>query len=253
MISAKKMKFLNLIFNKLVHRPRTDRMFPIVDFTCNPVTGCLHYCKYCYARRLAETRLKNVPRYRKGFVPRINSREFRKRFCKNDIVFLCDMGDLFGDFIPREWIFKVLRYVKGFPKTYFLLLTKNPKRYHEFLEYFPDNVVLGATIETNRDDLYIKHNISKAPLPSERYKAMSSLDFGLKFVSIEPILEFDLEVLVKWIKEIDPVIVFVGYDNHNFKLPEPPYLDTLNLISMLEEFTIVIRKCIRWAWFEIPN
>jgi len=41
----------------------------------------------------------------------------------------------------------VLKVVKETPKATFLFLTKNPARYLEF--NFPNNVILGATIETN--------------------------------------------------------------------------------------------------------
>ena len=248
---ASRMRFINLIFNKMISNPRSDRMFPIVSTTWNPVSGCYHMCVYCYARRLAETKLRHTPRYRSGFTPRINFKAFRKRFKRGEIVFPVDMGDLFAEGIPKEWVLRVLRHIERYPKTYFLFLTKNPSRYHEFLEHFPENAVLGATIETNKDDLYTEHRISKAPLPSRRYRAMAKLEWDLKFISIEPILEFDLDEMVKWVKDIDPVLVFVGYDNWNNKLPEPSYHDTLKLIDELEHITLVIRKTIRKAWYEI--
>ena len=228
---------------------KASRMFSVVTKTWNPVTGCLHYCKYCWARRLALTKLKNTKKYRNGFSPQIHENEFRKRF-NGDFVFVCDMGDLFGDWVPREWILKVIEHIKKFPDTDFLFLTKNPKRYHEFIDYFPENAILGATIETNRDDLYRKHDISKAPLPSERYKAMKTLDWPKKFVSIEPILEFDLEMFSKWIREIRPIMVYVGYDNYNNGLPEPCLEKTLRLIKELSEITTVKTKTIRKAWDE---
>jgi len=245
-----RLKFINLIINKIISNPRSDRMFPIVSVTWNPVSGCPHNCKYCWARRLAETKLRHTPRYRRGFIPRMNFKALRRRFKRDEIVFVSDMGDLFADGIPEEWIFRVLRYIERRPEAYFLFLTKNPSRYHEFLEHFPENAILGATIETNKDDLYAKHRISKAPLPSKRYMAMKELEWDLKFVSIEPILEFDLDEMVKWVEDIDPVLVFVGYDNWNNKLPEPSYRDTLKLIDKLEYVTIVIRKTIRRAWWE---
>ena len=248
---SSRLKFINLIINKIISNPRSDRMFPIVSSTWNPVSGCPHNCKYCWARRLAETKLKHTHRYKNGFIPKLNYRTFSRRFKRNEIVFTSDMGDLFAEGIPKEWVLRVLRHVERYPKTYFLFLTKNPARYYEFLKYFPENVVLGATIETNRDDLYTECRISRAPLPSKRYMAMRDLEWDLKFISIEPILEFDLDEMVKWVEDIDPVLTFVGYDNWNNKLPEPRYYDTLELIDKLEYITIVIRKTIRRAWYEL--
>ena len=244
--STRRMKFINAAVNKLIFRPRKDdRMFPIIDYCHNPVEGCLHGCIYCWARRKAKNKLKNT-----SFRPQLNRKKLKERFKPGYLIFEVDNGDLWGDWVPREWISAVLGYVRKYPKVYFLFLTKNPARYHEFLDYFPENAVLGATIETNRDDLYKKYRISRAPLPSERYRAMKELDWDLKIISIEPILKFELEGFVKWIVDIDPLLVFVGYDNWNNKLPEPSLAETLKLIDRLEHTTIVIKKTIRRAWYE---
>jgi DNA repair photolyase len=224
-------------------------MFNIITKTWNPVTGCYHSCIYCWARKLALRKLRNAERYRNGFIPKLNQGEFNDRF-DGGIVFVSDMGDLLGDFIPRKWIESVINYVKKFLNTYFLLLTKNPARYHEFLDKMPSNIILGVTIETNRDDLYLKKMISKAPLPSKRYEAMQKLNWDKKFISIEPILDFDLEKFAQWIEEIEPLMIYIGYDNYNNKLPEPSINKTLKLIEVLSETTLIIKKTIRSAWNE---
>lgn len=233
----------------LLNSRKGSRMFSLVTETWNPVTGCEHYCIYCWARRLALTKLKNTKKYRNGFKPAIHPDEFKKKF-NGGIVFVSDMGDLFGATVPSEWILKVIKHTAKFSDTYFLFMTKNPARYHEFLNEFPPNAILGATIETDRDDLYYKHKISHAPLPSERYIAMKELKWDKKFISIEPILDFNLRIFSKWIKEISPIMVYIGYDNYGWKLPEPTLYNTLKLIKRLKRFTIVIKKTIRKAWYE---
>ena len=239
-------------FISLMNTEKGRKMFTIVSETWNPVTGCLHDCIYCWARKLALTKLRHTPRYREGFKPRLNPEEFKKRF-KGGVVFVSDMGDLWGEWVPDEWIRRVLDHIRRFPNTWFLFLTKNPQRYHDFIDEIPPNAILGATIETNRDYYYQEGytpRISRAPLPSRRYRAMRDLDWPLKFISIEPILDFDLDVFTKWIEEINPFMVYIGYDNYNNKLPEPPLAKTRELIKRLEDFTLVIRKTIRPAWNE---
>ena len=162
-------------------------MFNIVTETWNPVSGCLYECNYCWARELALTKLKNSQRYSKGFKPSLNETEFKKTFGKGDLIFVSDMGDLFGAFIPKEWIQKVLEHISNFPEATFLFMTKNPKRYFDFLSEIPTNTILGATIETNIDEIAQTDKISKAPSQSERYKAMKTLNWEKKIVSIEPI------------------------------------------------------------------
>ncbi len=158
-------KFVEHVFNS----KNGSRMFSIVSKTWNPVTGCTHFCYYCWARRLAMTKLRHTKRYRDGFLPKIHEEEFKKKF-NGGVVFVSDMGDLFSAGVPDEWIMRVIEHVRKFPNTYFLFLTKNPQRYHDFIKYFPENAILGATIETDRDDIYIEHRprISQAPLPSLR-------------------------------------------------------------------------------------
>ena len=107
---------------------------------------------------------------------------------------------------------------------------------------FPENLVLGATIESNRP-----YRMSRAPTPFDRYRSMAGLQYRNKLISIEPIMDFDLDILVGWLKDIDPTIVYVGYDNYNNGLPEPSLAKTIELVSKLEDFTQVSPKTIREA------
>jgi len=158
----------------------TGRMFSLVTETWNPVTGCRHDCSYCWARRLALGRLRGTGRYRNGFEPRLNPEELRRRF-SSGVVFVSDMGDLFGEWVPAEWIRAVIGHVSRFPGTLFLFMTKNPARYLDFADEFPGNVILGATIETNRDSLASR--VSRAPPPSARARR----DRGKLFPSLPPL------------------------------------------------------------------
>ena len=226
------------------------KMFNLVTATWNPVTGCLYKCKYCWARSLATTKLRNSHRYIEGFKPSLNEVEFHKKFKKGDFVFVSDMGDLFGSFIPSNWIRSVLDHIRLFRESLFLFLTKNPLRYDEFLSEMPDNAILGATIETNNDQRIELSKISGAPLVTERYLAMKNLEWDKKFISIEPILDFDLEIFSGWIEDIFPFLVYIGYDNYNHNLAEPLMNKTMNQIDRINNDVLVIKKTIRSAWFE---
>ena len=208
-------------------------MFDDITETWNPVVGCLHNCTYCWARRLAETKLRNIERYKDGFKPKLVEKELERRFYKES-VFVSDMGDLFGEWVPAGWIIEVINAIKKSPTSNFLFLTKNPKRYYEFLDLYPENVFLGVTIETNRD-----YSFSKCPTTYERCKYMRDLPFKNKVVSIEPIMDFDTEIFVQWLRDIGPFLVHVGYDNYNNNLPEPSLSKTYQLIDQLRAFTRV--------------
>lgn len=218
-------------------------MFTFITETWNPLGGkCPHACVYCWANVL-----KNRYNFKKYMgKPFIIENELKRNFRDGSFVFACDMTDLLAKNVPNTYIETILAYIKT-QKCFFLLETKNPERYLNFLNHIPLTVYLGTTIESNRN--YPK--ISKAPSQHNRIKAMITLSFIQQnplFLSIEPILDFDLDVFVQIIKRIKPWAVAVGYDNYNHKLPEPALAKTMQLIEALEKFTIVYRKTLRRAW-----
>lgn len=134
--------------------------------------------------------------------------------------------------VASDWLFEVLTHCRGFDNTY-LFQTKNPERFR--FHTFPRGAILGTTIETNRG-LY--QYISQAPDTVFRYRAMASLP-SPKMVSVEPIMDFDLDVMVDWINRIEPQFVSIGADSKGHHLPEPPPDKVDKLIEELSKFTEV--------------
>jgi len=224
----------------------SEENFGEITETWNPITGCLHNCVYCWARdyanRLALMGVKPYETYK--FKPAFAEWRLKQKLPKGRFIFVSDMGDMWGEWVPKEWIEKVLRVLRSKPDSKFLFLTKNPKRYHEFREKLTENMMLGATIETNRD-----YKLTKAPTPRERYEAMKNLNWKHKAIVIEPILDFDPD-FINWIMEISPKIVYVGYDNYNNKLPEPKLDKTKMLVKEFYGMADVRAKALRKAWYE---
>ncbi len=52
-------------------------------------------------------------------------------------IFVCSMADLFGDWVPDEWIEEVLKACDKASQHRYLFLTKNPKRYRNLQELLP--------------------------------------------------------------------------------------------------------------------
>jgi protein gp37 len=133
------------------------------DATWNPVTGCLHGCEYCYARKIAERfgsgltpLFTNYPvldkpvyyidaygytldagisggkiqPYPFDFTPTFHRYKLGEpaRWKKPRNIFVCSMADLFGDWVPDEWIADVFDACEAAPQHRYLFLTKNPKR-----------------------------------------------------------------------------------------------------------------------------
>jgi protein gp37 len=204
--------------------------------TLNAFTGCNYSCTYCWAKSLVETRLKNTPKYKGcGFKPMYHGIDLQIKYKPDDWVFVTSMGDIV--FCPNENLEQILYVVRNNPQSNFLFCTKNPKTYERFPTL--QNIYYGCTIETNRDT----SNFSKAPRTEFRYNIIRDLHDCNKFISIEPIMDFDYPIFVSWLTEINPKIVEIGADNYKMGLPEPSKQKVEALITILDTFGInVIHK-----------
>jgi DNA repair photolyase len=219
--------------------------------TLNPFVGCNFNCLYCYPsfRRQAKRRKLDCPLCY-TYTPHEHIARLGKappKTKEGEFIFLCDMGDI--SFASPEFRQKLSDWCTMYPDRTFLIQSKNP--YCFDFPQFPGNVILGTTIETNRDELC--QHISHAPPPSIRYKAMLSLIHNRKMVTVEPVLDFDLEVLAKMIIDISPWRVYIGYDSHpkQNKLQEPSLDKTESLYSILNSQGLDVRwKLRRNAWWE---
>lgn len=119
------------------------------NFSWNPVSGCRRNCEYCYAAALSK-------RFHRSFEPHLHPARLYdlKNLKPGDKVFVCSMGDLFGEWVPRDWIVQVLDVIRQYPHSVFQLLTKNPARYAEFAP-LPDNCWAGATVTGYSPDPFL--------------------------------------------------------------------------------------------------
>lgn len=225
---------------------RKTRMFEGLR-TYNPYFGCNHHCYNdgCWAQKKMAPRIGSALAcelcytFKPHFHP---ERLVRARVPRGPKIFVGAHCDLFGQWVPEETILEILEFCRSIPKEMWFFETKNPGRYYEFLELFPENTVLSTTIETNR---YYPKFMGQAPSPTIRFVEMRGISGYPKHISIEPVMDFDLHILSEWIRELHPVKVAVGYDSLHNSLPEPTTSKTLYLIAGLEVFTEVERKFIK--------
>jgi len=201
-------------------------MYPFVSHTFNVIKGkCPHDCSYCYCKRYYISGLRPQPELH------FDEKELKVDLGEGNFIFVGSSCDMWAERIPSAWIELILEKCQAHPNRY-LFQSKNPERFHSYCVAFPLRSVFGTTIESNRSE------VGLAPLPYFRYKAMREMP-GHKMVSIEPVMDFDLYTMVKWIQEIAPDFVSVGADSKGHHLPEPSP-DKLNkLIEELSKFTEV--------------
>ena len=201
-------------------------MYPWVTHTWNPIKGkCPHDCSYCYMKRFPQPKLH------------LDEKELKTDLGKGNFIFVGSSCDIFADGVNIIWVHNVLEHCYNFDNTY-LFQSKNPYRFINLIGAFPEKTILGTTIETNRN-----FEIGNAPNSYARKCFMMELrtyDINYKrMVSIEPILDFDLDIFVKWIQEIKPEFVSIGADSKGHNLPEPSWDKVQALIKELRKFTEV--------------
>lgn len=207
-------------------------MYPFITHTWNTVKGQCpdHQCLYCYMRI---------------FKFKLNKRRFDEEELKIDLgegnfVFVGSSNDMFSETVPKEWIQRTLWHCQNYSGNRYLFQSKNPQRFREFM-IFPANSVLATTIESNRT--YDK--ISNAPTTLERKLAIEKITLPT-VVTMEPVLDFDLDILVRWMSDIKPAWINIGADSKGHNLPEPLQEKLSELIEILgKSHTVKLKPNLR--------
>lgn len=174
----------------------------------NPVTGCLHGCEYCYARAIAARFPGGFP---VGFTPLFHEErldapastvipgQYRDdehqscgrgdcQVCAYRRVFVCSMADLYGRWVPDEWITRVHEAMLASPQWQYILLTKFPARYVG-LDLPP-----GAWVGTSVDEQ------KRVRIAEDAFRKIDGV--AVKWLSLEPLrepLEFSDLSMFDWV------------------------------------------------------
>jgi DNA repair photolyase len=211
-------------------------MYDFVTHTWNTVKGeCPHKCSYCYMEGIRKRFNKECK------PPYFDESELKTNLGTGSYIFVGSSNDLFAKEHPEEWILKTLKHCEKFDNRY-LFQSKNPARILEYIDacVIADKSTVCTTIETNR---YYYGIMNTSPLVSNRAEAMNIIsEVVATFVTIEPIINFDLDEMVCLVRKCKPKQVNIGADSGHSKLPEPSKEAILELIAHLETFTVVKQK-----------
>lgn len=215
--------------------------------TWNPFVGCLYDCVYC--KQSFQRMVKRVYFCQgkkclgcRDFKPHEHPDRLEGRLPTAEILWPCAHGDI--SFAKPEFVKQIIGKVNAenhYMQVYWQ--SKNPSCFRRFLGQLPANSVLLTTLETNRDNGY--ELISKAPRPSIRAKAFAELDWPHKVVTIEPVYDFDPDVLLSWLIKIAPQAIWIGYNSKNPKalgLAEPSNQKVSDFLRRVAESGIEIKR-----------
>lgn len=164
----------------------------------NPVTGCLHGCEYCYAREIA-TSERTKSAYPVGFTPLFHSERLDApanttipAAHRDDPayrrVFVCSMADLYGRWVPDEWIEQVHASMLATPWWQYILLTKFPSRYVGL--DLPSKAWLGTSVDEQK----------RVRIAEDAFRKIDGV--AVKWLSLEPLrepLEFEDLSMFDWV------------------------------------------------------
>jgi len=172
------------------------------DFTSNPIKfkrksdgkrgwACVKVsqgCKFCYAERWNGWRGTAQDFSVAGMAemePYLDEKELnwllKSKKISGKRVFIEDMSDLFGEWVPFEWIERLFTVFAARPDVTFQVLTKRSKRMVEWFESeihwawsFPENVWMGVSIDND----------------VKRVADLQAIPAAVRFLSVEPLIGY---------------------------------------------------------------
>lgn len=232
------------------------------DMSWNPVTGCLHDCTYCYAKGIThrfgspenangELHVLDIAEIRKGkdgaYVANPYPFGFDPTFHKYRLeqpahtkvpqrIFVGSMTDLFGEWVPDEWIMQVFSACQRAIGHTYMFLTKNPARYWKL---FDDGKLLLY------DDIWYGSTITGAE------KSLTYVT-GLRvntFLSIEPIMN-KVEIPEESLAEINWVIIGAETGSGKKVVPERSWIENIVAACNAARVPVFMKSNLEEVWGE---
>ena len=142
---------------------------PWADYTINPVKGlCPMACDYCYARRMYK-RFKWNPE-----IHLMSRWGAELPYIKPSKIFVGSTMELFGSWIPDEWLEKIFLTIKLESQHTFIFLTKQPQNLIKWSP-FPENCWVG--VSATNHEMAFNASCNLIPIKAK-----------VKYISFEPLL-----------------------------------------------------------------
>jgi len=217
----------------------TGNMYDWITHKHSHLRGkCPHECHYCYVQAMEK-------RYGGGHYSgelRLEEKELAVKYGEGKTIFVEHCNDLFAEVVDPSFIVAILDHCRRYPDNTYVFQSKNPGRMIGWVNYLPEKCMLGTTIEST-----MAHQAMGlvAPHPRERAQRISTLASTWcqrTFVTIEPIMDFDVKLMLEWMRWIAPDFINIGADSKGTGLEEPSADKFLALIDGIKGLGIEIKQ-----------
>lgn len=192
------------------------------DATWNPIIGCRRVdggCRNCYAEVMA-ARFSDEGQWGHGLATRVkgadgatqyrwtgatrfidHALEMPLRWRKPRKIFVCSTSDLFGEFVPDEWIDKVFAVMALAPHHTFQVLTKRPERARAYMtrQFVREAIAIRADAMSDGHpssdvkiwplpNVWLGTSISDQASANLRIPELLATPAAVRFISAEPLL-----------------------------------------------------------------
>jgi len=169
-----------------------------------------------------------------GFSPTLHEYRFDElaKLKAGRNIFVGSMADVFGAWVPDEWIEKVFEACDRYPQHNYLFLTKNPSRYTDLhkrgLLRENSNFWYGSTITAPTQEFFYYEKVNT-------------------FLSIEPLLEpFDPEPAATALAYINWIIVGAESGNRKDKVkPDRQWVDDIHIACKTANVPLFMKSSVK--------
>jgi protein gp37 len=165
-----------------------DSAIEWTDATWNPVRGCTKIsdgCKHCYAETFAERfrGVKGHP-YQQGFDLRLVPEKLAEplRWRNPKMIFVNSMSDLFHENVPEDYVMAVAKVMVEAKWHSYQVLTKRSDRLREMLNS-------SLRFAANQKHIWWGVSVENRKYGLPRIQDLQAADAGIRFLSVEPLLE----------------------------------------------------------------
>ncbi len=168
---------------------------------------------------------------------RFDKKELKTDLGKGNTIFVGSSCDMFSENVSDFWISNTIEHCKKFDNEY-IFQTKNAKRMCQVNKFFPNKSRFIVTVESDID--YPEHYNNSPKVKDRMFWFESMSQSHNSMISVEPIMDFNLDIFSTMLIHSGAVQVNIGADSGGNNLPEPSKEKLLELVKILQDVDVTV-------------